>query len=324
MRRILVTGASGFVGGHLRGALREAFPDALLLAATRGEAVPGWDEAVTLDLLDPASCTDALRTARPDAVVHLAALAEVAASFRDPFLSWRTNLFGTLAIANATLAAAPEALFVQASSAEVYGLAFQEGRALDENAPLRPANPYAASKAAADLALGEMALRGLRAVRVRPFNHTGAGQAEAFVVSAFAKQVALIAAGRQEPVMRVGALDRWRDFLDVADVCAGYVAVLRQAKSLPPGVVFNLASGAPKQVGGILADLARLAGIAPRIEQEAARLRPTDVIRTEGNAAAARAALGWEPRVPWETTLRTVLADWQARVAADAARPGSA
>jgi GDP-4-dehydro-6-deoxy-D-mannose reductase len=314
MRRILVTGASGFVGRHLRDALRAAFPEARLLAATRGKAVRGWDEAVVLDLLDPSSCMTALQAARPDAVVHLAALAEVAASFRDPFLTWRTNLFGTLALANATLAAAPEALFVLASSAEVYGLSFQDGRALAEDAALRPANPYAASKAAADIAVGEMALRGLRAVRVRPFNHTGAGQAEAFVVSAFARQVALIAAGRQEPVMRVGALDRWRDFLDVADVCAGYVAVLRHADRLSPGAVFNLASGVPKHVGSILADLTRLGGVAPRIEQEAARLRPTDVTRTEGDAAAARATLGWAPQVPWETTLATVLVDWKARI----------
>ncbi|MEY3731531.1 MAG: hypothetical protein RLZZ57_2287 [Pseudomonadota bacterium] len=323
MRRILVTGASGFVGGHLHTALRAAFPDTCLIAAVRGEALLGWDETVVIDLLDPASCMTALQTTKPDAVVHLAALAEVAASFRDPFLTWRTNLFGTLALGNATLAAAPDALFVFASSAEVYGLSFQSGHPLAEDALLRPANPYAASKAAADIAVGEMALRGLRAVRVRPFNHTGAGQTEAFVVSAFARQVALIAAGRQEPIMRVGALDRWRDFLDVADVCAGYVAALRHADRLVPGTVFNLANGAPKHVASILADLIRLGGIAPCIEQEPALLRPTDVTRTEGDAAAARAALGWVPQVPWETTLRTVLADWKARIGCPSPSPRS-
>jgi GDP-4-dehydro-6-deoxy-D-mannose reductase len=314
VRRVLVTGASGFVGGHLRHALRAAFPEARLLAATRGETVQDWDEAVTLDLLDPASCAAAVRAARPDAVVHLAALAAVGASFRDPLLTWRTNLLGTLAIAEAVRAEASEALFVQASSAEVYGLSFQGGRPLDEDAGLRPANPYAASKAATDLAIGEMALRGLRSVRLRPVNHTGAGQSEDFVVSAFARQAALIAAGRQPPVVRVGALDRWRDFLDVADVCAGYVAVLQAADRLQPGAVFNLASGAPKHVGTILADLLRLAGIAPRIEEEAARLRPTDVIRTECDAAAAHAALGWAPSVPWQQTLAAVMEDWRARI----------
>jgi len=315
VRRILVTGASGFVGGHLRPALRAAFPAAALVAATRGEAVAGWDEAVTLDLGDAGSCAAGVRAARPDAVVHLAAQAETGASFRDPQRTWRINLLGTLAMAEAVLREARDAVFVQASSAEVYGLSFQEGRALAEDGALRPANPYAASKAAADLAVGEMALRGLRAVRLRPFNHTGAGQTDGFVVSAFARQVALIAAGRQEPVLRVGALDRWRDFLDVADVCGGYVAALRHADAVAPGVVFNLASGEPRHVGGILDDLVRMAGIAPRIEQDSARLRPTDVTRTEGDSRAALAALGWRPEVPWAATLAAVLADWQARIA---------
>ena len=314
MRRILVTGASGFVGRHLRVALREAFPDATLLAATRGEAVQDWDAAVMLDVLDPGSSAAALREARPDAVVHLAALAEVGASFRDPLLTWRTNLAGTLHLAQAVLGEAPDAIFLQASSAEVYGLSFLAGHALAEDAALQPASPYAASKAAADLAVGEMALRGLRAIRMRPFNHTGAGQSEAFVVSAFARQVALVAAGRQEPVIRVGALERWRDFLDVSDVCAGYVAALRSAGSIRPGAAFNLASGQPKHVGTILADLIRLGGIAPRVEEDASRLRPSDVIRTAGDARAARDALGWAPHVPWETTLRSVLADWQTRI----------
>lgn len=314
MRRILVTGGTGFVGGHLRPVLRDVFPQAELIAATRGKAARGWDQVVPLDLHDPASCVAALRAARPDAVIHLAAAAETGASFRDPGHTWRTNLFGTLAVAEAVLAEAPEALFVHASSAEVYGLSFRSGRSLDEDAPMRPANPYAASKAAADLAVGEMALRGLRAVRLRPFNHTGPGQSESFVVAAFARQVALIAAGRQEPVIRVGALDRCRDFLDVTDVCRAYAAVLQHGARLASGAVYNLASGMPRQIGDILRDLTRMAGIAPRIEQEAARLRPTDVLRTVGDATAARAAFGWAPAVPWDATLQAVLADWQLRI----------
>lgn len=114
--------------------------------------------------------------------------------------------------------------------AEVYGLSCQDGCALAEDAPLSPANPHAASKAAGDIAVGEMTPRGLRTVGLWPCNHTGAGEAEAFAVSAFARQV---------------ALDRWLDFLDVADCCAGYVAVLRQADRLAPGAVFNLANGTP-------------------------------------------------------------------------------
>jgi GDP-4-dehydro-6-deoxy-D-mannose reductase len=314
VRRILVTGASGFVGGHLRPALREAFPSARLMAATRGESVADWDEAVTLDLLEPAGCREAVRAAKPDALIHLAALAAPGKSFDDPVLTWRVNLLGTVAIGEAVLASAAEAVFVQASSVEVYGHSFLAGRVLAEDAPLRPANPYAASKAAAELAVEEMARRGLRAIVLRPCNHTGAGQSEDFVVAAFARQAALIAAGKQEPVMRVGALDRWRDFLDVADVCAGYVAALRHAATLPPGAVFNLASGQPKHIGTILEDISHLAGIAARIEEDPARMRPTDPVRTEADAGAARATLGWTPRVPWEETLAAVVADWRARI----------
>lgn len=315
-KRLLVTGASGFAGSHLRAALREAFPAARLVAASRGEAVPDWDEVVPLDLADPASCRDAVAAARPDAVVHLAALAAVGESFRAPLSVWQVNLIGTLALAEAVLAAAPAAVFLHASSAEIYGLSFQDGVALDEGAALRPANPYAASKAAADLAVGELALRGLRAIRLRPFTHTGPGQTDAFVVSAFARQAARIAAGLQEPVLRVGALDRWRDFLDVRDVCAGYVAALARADACAPGAAFNLASGSPRRIGDVLDDLLRLAGIAPRIEIEAARLRPTDVLRTVGDPSAARRVLGWQPLVLWEDTLASVLGYWQAQCAA--------
>ena len=314
MHRILVTGASGFVGSHLRVALRQAFPDSILVAATRGEAVSGWDSTVRLDLADPKSCATAIRNALPDAVVHLAALSEPGRSFMEPLLTWQINLFGTLALAEAVLAAAPMAYFVHASSAEVYGLSFQEGRPVAEDTTLRPANPYAASKAAADLAIGEMALRGLRAVRIRPFNHTGGGQSEGFVVAAFARQVALIEAGRQEPVLRVGALDRWRDFLDVSDVCAGYVATLQKADCLKPGTVINLASGTPRHISGILSDLISMTGISPRIEEEPYRLRPTDVFQTAGDVTAARELIGWESRVLWKHTLTSVLNDWRERI----------
>lgn len=310
-----MTGASGFVGRHLLVALRSAFPNALLIAASRYGNVAGWDQSVTLDLLDQESCAKAVAWAAPDVVLHLAARAAVGGSFTNPMPSWQANLFGTLALAEAVWSTARDSLFVYVSSAEVYGLSFQTGKALTEDALMQPANPYAASKAAADLAIGEMALRGLRTVRVRPFNHTGAGQSAAFVVPNFARQVALIAGGKQEPVLRVGALDRWRDFLDVADVCAGYAAVLQAEDRLEPGMIFNLASGNPIRIGDILDDLLRLANVEARIEAEETLLRPTDVLRTEGNAFAAKRILGWTPSTPWEVTLATVLVDWRKRTA---------
>ncbi|UFN48341.1 GDP-mannose 4,6-dehydratase [Roseomonas sp. OT10] len=312
-QRILVTGAGGFVGRHLMPVLRAAFPAARLLAASRQGTVAGAEETVPLDLLDP-GLEAVLRRLAPDAVLHLAAQSSVPESFADPAGTWRVNLGGTMALGEAIRRALPETRLVHVSSAEVYGLAFQSGVPLTEDAPFRPANPYAASKAAADLAIGEMSLRGLNAVRLRPFNQAGGGQTDRFALAAFAKQVALIEAGKQEPVLRTGALDRWRDFLDVRDVCAAYAAALARP-DLPAGCVFNIASGTPRRIGDILDTLIALAGIEVRIEEEASRLRPTDVERTAGDATAAHAALGWAPHIPWETTLGDLLQDWRDRVA---------
>ncbi|PZW45873.1 GDP-4-dehydro-6-deoxy-D-mannose reductase [Humitalea rosea] len=316
--RILITGADGFVGRHLLPVLREAFPQSRLIAASRSGRVPvGADAAIVADLLEPDSWRPAVREAAPTAVLHLAAQASVPVSFADPAGTWKINLGGTLALAEAVMAEAPDALFIYVSTVEVYGLSFQSGLPLDETALPRPANPYAASKAAADLAVGEMALRGLRAIRLRPANHTGAGQSSAYAVPAFARQAARIAAGVQPPRLQVGALDRWRDFLDVQDVCAAYAATIARGDALAPGTVLNLASGSLRRIGDVLDDLLRLAGVSPEIEEAANRLRSTDVVRAVPDASAARAALGWAPAVPWETTLGNVLADWRGRLDED-------
>ena len=317
--RILLTGAGGFVGGHLLTALRQAFPEAVLVGARRRASegpVAGADETVILDLDEVAGLADTLAAARPDAVLHLAASADVGASFRNPLAVWRTNLLGTLALGEAVLRVAPHTPFLMASSGEIYGLSFQSGRPVGENTPRAPTNPSAASKAAADLALGEMALRGLRAVRLRAFTHTGAGQADGFAVAAFARQIARIEAGQQSPVLRTGALDRWRDFLDVRDVCSAYVAALAKVGSLRAGIALNICSGTPRRIGDVLETLLRLSGVEARVEQDAARLRPTDVESVQGDPALAHQTLGWSPTIPWEDTLEAVLADWRSRVAA--------
>lgn len=311
--RVLVTGATGFVGRHLLPALRAAFPAAELIPAGRA----GGDPAVrAFDLLDADGIAALVADAKPDACVHLAALSAVAESFSDPDAVWRANVDGTRALAAALLRHAPECRLLHASSGEVYGMSFNDPSPLDESAPLRPANPYAAAKAAADIALGEMALRGLRVLRLRPLNHVGPGQTPRFAVPAFARQVALIEVGKQPPVVRTGALDRRRDFLDVRDVCDAYVAALERADSLPAGTVLNIASGQPRLLGDVLAELLRLAGVDARVEQAAAALRPTDLLRTTCSADAARGALGWSPKRRWEDTLAEILEDWRAQVAA--------
>ena len=297
-KRVLVTGAHGFVGRHL-----------LKLLQTRFDA-----DATGFDLTDAEAVRAGIAASRPEAVVHLAAIAAPAAARADPDAAWRVNLHGTMNLARAVLAEAPECMLLFAGSADAYGRSFAAGRKLDESAALEPLNTYGATKAAADLALGAMASEGLRVIRARPFNHTGPGQTEAFVVAAFARQVARITAGLQENVINVGALDPLRDFLDVRDVCACYAAVLERAADLPPGLILNIASGQPRRIGDILRDLLEAGRVQAEIRTDTTRLRPSDIPLAAGDASRARSLLGWAPRIPWTQTLADVLADWCDRV----------
>jgi GDP-4-dehydro-6-deoxy-D-mannose reductase len=303
-RRIFVTGSSGFVGRHLLQLLNASFPGVEIF--TSG-----------IDITNRDGVRQAVRDAQPDAFIHLAAISSVLAAQRNPELTWRVNLHGTLNIAEAVLEHAPGCHLIFASSAEIYGGSFREGRPLNESALLAPLNSYSATKAAADLALGSMASQGLRVVRLRLFNHTGPGQSEAFVVPAFARQIARIEAGYQLSHIQVGALDSRRDFLDVRDVCSAYIACLRLAPELQPGTIVNIASGTPRKIGDILGELMDIAGVHPEIVTEAARLRSSEIISASGDAARARQLLGWTPKTPWTQTLGDVLADWRKLTADD-------
>lgn len=315
--RVLVTGAGGFVGHHLVPALAAVLPaGSTVFAGLRGaDAAPAGTVALPFDVTDAAGARAALREARPTCVVHLAAVAAVQEARADPGRTWRVNLDGTRNLAEATLAEVPAARFLFVSTSEVYGGTFKRGRApLDEGALLDPANTYAASKAAADLAVGQMARDGLKAVRMRPFNHTGPGQSEAFVVPAFAAQVARIEAGRQAPTLRVGNLEALRDFLDVRDVAAAYAAAVT-APELETGLILNLASGRPRPIRDALTTLTALARVPVAVEPDPERMRPNDTPFAVGDATRAKALLGWAPRIPWETTIADTLEFWRAAVA---------
>jgi GDP-4-dehydro-6-deoxy-D-mannose reductase len=296
--RVLVTGAGGFVGGHL-----------LPRLAAAGHEPIGRDR--DLDVTDPAALEAALDTLRPEAVIHLAAQASVAASARAAEATFRVNLLGSRALLEAIARRAPSARVVWVGSGEVYGVAPPGTPPFGEDAPLRPRSAYARTKASADLLAGGYAARGLDVVRARPFAHSGPGQSDDFVLPSFSRQLAEIAAGRREARLAVGNLDSVRDFLDVEDVVEGYLRLLDREV---PARAYNLASGTGRRIGDVLESLMAIAGVRPEVKVDPERFRPTD--HGVGSAARLRRATGWEPRVSLEVTLERLFRYWSERTAA--------
>lgn len=300
---ILVTGAMGFAGTHLRAALRASFPHARIV----GTGLHACEDILALDITARDAVHELIASLRPDVCVHLAGIAAIGAARANPEQAWAINLHGTLNIADAIMAGAPHCRLMFVSSAECYGASFKPGRALDETALLAPINLYAATKAAADLALGARAAEGLRLLRLRPFNHTGPGQSEDFVVPAFAGQIARIEAGFMPPEIAVGSLEPERDFLDIRDICAAYMRCVECDEDLSQNEIFNLASGRAVKIGTVLGMLLERAKCPISIRTDPARLRPVEIPRAIGDAAHAANMLGWTPKFPLGETLDTVL-----------------
>ena len=234
---------------------------------------------------EPIACSDGLDiraleplerevvAAAPDAIVHLAAVSSVAASLQDPARCYRVNFLGTRNLLDVALRRLPDTRVLLVGSADEYITTRADPVAYPETTGLRPASPYARTKAAAEL-LGALACeRGLSVMRTRSFNHTGAGQSDQFVASSFARQIAEISAGVREPRVAVGNLESVRDFLDVDDVVSAYIHLLDPA--LPAGV-FNVASGVPVRISKLLDTLIELAGVDPEITVNQEYFRPTD------------------------------------------------
>lgn len=316
-RSLLVTGASGFVGRHLLAALRGRWPEAALHATSQRSAPAVGTDAVhwhRLDIRRQEGVAALVRRLQPEVIIHLAAQSHVPTSFRHPELTWRVNLQGTLHLLESVKRHSPEALVLNVGSADMYGAAFRDGEPVEEGTAFLPLNPYAASKASADLAAWQYAQSdGLRIVRARPFNHTGPGQEADFVLAAFASQIARIEAGEQSPVLETGNLEAERDFLDVDDVCRAYLALLEMPEHRQRGHAYNIASERPVAIRELLSALLGMSScdIAHRLDP--ARQRPSDITRVTASTAALREATDWRPRVGRDAMLGRLLDDYRQR-----------
>jgi GDP-4-dehydro-6-deoxy-D-mannose reductase len=299
--RALVTGARGFVGGYLLDALRREGVETLGCGGPHDTG--GGDPVVDLD--DEATIRRALAEFAPTVVFHLAAQTYVPDALRSPIETYETNAMGTARLADAVrelpVSARPRIVF--ASSGEVYGARDASEYPLRETLDARPRNPYGASKAAAEAILfAESRSFGTDVVIARSFNHIGPGQKEHFVVASFAAQLARIAAGAP-PRLSVGNLEAARDFLDVRDVVAAYVALARDGER---GEAYNVCSGRAVTIRDVLRELILIARVPVEVREDPQRLRPSEIPLSVGSPQKLRARTGWEPRIALVRSLREV------------------
>ncbi len=300
--KVLVTGCNGFAGRHALAALEAAGHAAI--GSDVGSPAGGPSTYLPLDVRDPDSIASILAEVAPDAILHLGGIAFVPLGWTQPQRVFHVNTIGTLNVLDAVRQHRPAARVLVVTSAEVYG-SHPAPAPLTEDAPYRPDNIYGVAKAAADhAALLYAAHHRLDIMVARPSNHIGPGQSKDFVTSAFAAQLADIAAGT-EPIIRVGNLDQRRDFADVRDVARAYVRLLEQGRS---GHAYNIASGHLVLVRELLAILCDLAQVHPRIEVDPARFRPAEC-RPSYDVARIRDHVGWRPEIPLRQTLAAVYAD---------------
>jgi GDP-4-dehydro-6-deoxy-D-mannose reductase len=313
--RALVTGVTGFVGGHLAEHLT-AMGDLVVGLSASGRWPSGREavgRAVRIERFDLASGDDAgladlIARKQPEAIYHLAAQANPQASVADPRGTWALNLGGTLTLLEAVKASGLKPRVVIVGSGVCYGNPPPEFLPVNESCPLRPNNPYAASKAAADLlGIQHHLAHGTDVVMARPFNHAGPGQSSSYVLATLARQVAEVEAGKR-PRVEVGNLDVVRDFTDVRDIVRGYRLLALKGVA---GEIYNLGSGRGTKLFDALEFLRSKATAPVEVFVDPARVRPVDQPLLVADASKLRAATGWEPAFTIEQTLADMLDDWR-------------
>ncbi|MEW6051826.1 MAG: GDP-mannose 4,6-dehydratase [Candidatus Zixiibacteriota bacterium] len=321
MRRpsALITGIAGFAGSYLAEELVASGFDVsgtlLKNESTRNlGSVKANIRLATLDILNQSKSEALVRRLKPDYVFHLAAIASVGQSFDKEDQTFQVNFHGTLNMLRATQQPVKLKKFLYVSSCDAYGVVSKTGSPIAESQPLRPISPYGISKAAAEFACQYYYRRyRVPVVIVRAFNHSGPRQTESFVIPSFARQIALIEAKRQPPILKVGDLSAKRDFSDVRDVVGGYRLIAEQVE---PGEIVHICSGKAVSIKRVLDMLLQLSTARISVQVDRGRLRKADIPVLRGSNRQLRLRTGWSPHYQLAQTLSDTLNYWRREVAA--------
>ncbi len=305
--RVLITGGTGFVGSHLYRHLSEQHLELHLTSMGGGSTDYKQAQVHKVDLRDSAATARLVEVVKPTQIYHLASLAAVGSSYEQAERVLIDNVQLQHSLLSAVLHHAPQARILHVSSAEVYGYSEENDKTLNEEAPLKPINPYGVSKATQDLlCYAYCKSYQMKIIRVRPFNHIGAGQTAQFALPAFAQQLVAIERGAN-PVLKVGNLQAVRDFTDVDDIVRAYILLMQRGVA---SEVYNLGSGTGIQMQTVVEQLCALAKVPVRIEVDPKRLRPLDIPVMVANNAKVK-NLGWQPKVPLHASLESIIEYWR-------------
>ena len=314
MEKALITGITGFVGSHLAEFLLEKNIDVFgtIRWRSRMENIDHFKKKVHLieaDIKDAHSMKDVVNSVLPDYIFHLAAQSFVPASFKSPSEALMINIVGTSNLLEAVRSSNCSPVIQVAGSSEEYGLVYPDEVPIKETNPLRPMSPYGVSKVAEDLLSRQYFMSyGLKTVVTRAFNHTGPRRGEVFVTSNFAKQIVEIEKGLKPPVIYVGNLKAKRDFTDVRDIVEAYWLAVNKCKH---GDVYNICSENAITIEKMLEMLLSMSRQKIKVEQDPARMRPSDVEVLLGDCSKFRRETGWKPKIKFEKTLKDLLDYWR-------------